>query len=114
MILNRVPPFDRLSTQSVVMHFVEPPLQLPGLKSLELPEPEEAEDLKEPERSMSGSSDAHRAGRSSATDHQSIKSATSPQERNASREREGTTEVEKVESKSLHQLMKLSFLRLKF
>ena len=48
---------------------------------------------------MSGSSDAHRAGRSSATDHQSIKSATSPQERNASREREGTTEVEKVESK---------------
>ena len=98
-ILNRVPPFDRLSTQSVVMHFVEPPLPLPGLKALELPEPEEAEDLKESERSMGVSSDAHRASLSPAKDHQGSQSVNSSQERDVSRESEGTAEGEKVELK---------------
>ena len=40
-ILNQVPPFDRLSSQYMVMTFISPPFDLPGLKNIKLPELEE-------------------------------------------------------------------------
>lgn len=51
-VLNKVPPFDQLSSQSVVMIFTQSPLKLPGLQTLDLPELEEAEDVKELDKSV--------------------------------------------------------------
>jgi serine/threonine protein kinase len=49
--LNQVPPFDRLSSQSMVMTFIESPFQLPGLNHLEIPEFEESTDIQKESRS---------------------------------------------------------------
>ena len=44
-ILNQVSPFDRVSSQSMVMTYHHPPLELPGLQSYDLPELEQAIDI---------------------------------------------------------------------
>ena len=49
-ILNQVPPFDRLSSQYMVMTFINPPFDLPGLKNIKLPELEENLDFQKPTR----------------------------------------------------------------
>ena len=49
-ILNRVPPFDRLSSQAMVMTFHQATLELPGLKSLDIPELEETIDIQRHKR----------------------------------------------------------------
>ncbi len=65
-ILNQVPPFDRLFSQSMVMTFISPPFELPGLKHLTLPEFEESLDFQKSDKDVG----TYRSTESSASERQ--------------------------------------------
>ncbi|MBM4292959.1 MAG: serine/threonine protein kinase, partial [Deltaproteobacteria bacterium] len=53
-LLNQVPPFDRLSQQSMSILFSAPPVTLPGLKAVALPEPEVRPEVEVPPATEAG------------------------------------------------------------
>ena len=66
-ILNQVPPFDRLFSQSMVMTFTNPPFELPGLKHLKIPEFEENLDFQKTTKDRQNEIDEIRQGRQTKT-----------------------------------------------
>lgn len=81
-ILNKVQPFDRLSSQAMVMISHHATFAFPGLKSLDLPELEEAVDIQRENIQETPASDpksptlqrarAHRSGDPSGSSHGSV------------------------------------------
>jgi serine/threonine protein kinase len=87
-ILNQVSPFDRVSGQSMVMTFHNPPLALPGLQNHNLPELEEAVDIqrvvkKERRRERAEAVDNSSKPQSLDSDEQSTDTESTTQQKHA-------------------------------
>lgn len=89
--LSEVPPFDRLASQSTVLTFISPPFDLPGLKSVEIPEIEEAHDIQR---------DAKRHSKETSTLDQMITSFRSITRPNSNESQQREFKIDSLRQKS--------------